>query len=305
MMTDKNWIDDMQSLVDVDSRVHTGAKRRDVLRGALGVGFAAAVLPVSAATISTPTTGLDTAEVQINVDGEDVPVYMAKPAGKSTGMPVVLVLSEIFGAHEHICDIARRFAREGYMALAPELFIRQGDPMGYANMADLMREVIAKTPDEQVKKDLDACVAWAKQNGGDVSRLGVTGFCWGGRQVWLYAASQPLVKAAVAWYGRLEGETTPFTPLHPVQIAAKINAPVLGLYGGADRGISQESVGRMKSLLSDAANGGNKAAAASQFVVYPDAPHAFHADYRPSYRQEAAQDGWKRCLQWFAKYGAV
>jgi hypothetical protein len=155
-MTDKDWIEDIESLADVDSKEHAGASRRDVLRGALGVGFAAAVLPVSASTISTPTTGLDAAEVQINVDGEDVPVYVAKPAGTRTGLPVVLVVSEIFGAHEHICDIARRFAREGYMALAPELFIRQGDPMGYANMGDLIREVIAKTPDEQVKKDLDA-----------------------------------------------------------------------------------------------------------------------------------------------------
>ena len=304
-MTNKNWVDDIESLVDVDAKAHAGASRRDVLRGALGVGFAAAVLPVSANTISTPIAGLDTKEIQIKVDDEDVPVYVAKPEGKTTGMPVVLVISEIFGAHEHICDIARRFAREGYLAMAPELFIRQGDPMGYAQIADLIREVISKTPDEQVRRDLDACVAWAKQNGGDVSRLGITGFCWGGRQVWMYAASQPLVKAAVAWYGRLEGEPTPFTPQHPVQVADKIQAPVLGLYGGADRGISLESVERMKALLGDAGKKGNKAAAASAFVVYPDAPHAFHADYRPSYRKEAAQDGWQRCLAWFKTHGAA
>lgn len=304
-MSDKNWIKDIESLVDVDATAPAGASRRTLLRGALGVGFAASVLPVTAETISTSSLGLDAKEVQIKVDGVEVPVYVAKPEGKAYGLPVVLVLSEIFGAHEHICDVARRFAREGYMALVPELFIRQGDPMGYAQMADLMREVIAKTPDEQVRRDLDACVGWAQQNGGDVTRLAVTGFCWGGRQTWLYAASQPLVKAAVAWYGRMEGEMTEFTPRHPIQMAAKLKAPVLGLYGGADTGISQSSVDRMKIQLDRAGKEGNKAAAASEFVIYPDAPHAFHADYRPSYRAEAAKDGWKRCLEWFKKNGVA
>ena len=304
-MTDTSWIKDVESLADVNANQHAGANRRDILKGVLGAGFAASVLPVGAETISTSTYGLDAKEIYIQVDGVDIPVYVARPEGKTHGLPVVLVLSEIFGVHEHIADIARRFAKQGYLAMAPELFIRQGDPMGYAQMSELIKEVISKTPDEQVRRDLDGCVAWAQQNGGDVTRLGVTGFCWGGRQVWLYAASQPLVKAAVAWYGRLEGDQTEFTPQHPIQLARKLMAPVLGLYGGADQGISISSIDRMKTQLARAAEGRNPVAGQSEFVIYPDAPHAFHADYRASYRKEAAEDGWKRCLEWFKKFGVA
>jgi carboxymethylenebutenolidase len=297
-MNQADLIVDSQALLDART-LGEGATRRTALKAALGVGYAAAALPIMAQTaIKTPSDGLTVGEVMVDVNGFKMPVYRAAPAGK-TGLPVVLVLSEIFGVHEHIADIARRFARQGYMALAPELFIRQGDAQSYGEMAKLMSEVIGKVPDAQVMGDLDATVKWAAANGGDTTRLGVTGFCWGGRQVWLYAAHNPAVKAGVAWYGRLVGQVSDLTPKHPLDIAANIHGPVLGLYGGADTGIPLDTVDKMKAALA----AGDAAAKASQFVVYPDAPHAFHADYRPSYRKEAAQDGWKRATDWFKANG--
>jgi carboxymethylenebutenolidase len=275
--------------------------RRGFVGGTLGAGFAAAAGPVAAQTvISTPSDGLTVGEVMVPVGDFRMPVYRAAPAGR-TGLPVVLVVSEIFGVHEHIADVARRFARAGYFALAPELFVRQGDAASYGEVAKLIAEVIAKVPDEQVMKDLDATVAWARTQGADAGRVGVTGFCWGGRITWLYAAHNPAVKAGVAWYGRLVGNATPLTPRHPVDVAGQLHAPVLGLYGGQDTGIPLDTVERMKAALA----AGNAAAKKSQFVVYPDAPHAFHADYRPSFRKEAAQDGWKRCLDWFRTHGVA
>lgn len=274
--------------------------RRSFVQTAVGSGFAAAVLPVSAQTITTDTAGLTAGVVNIPVGGSSIPAYRAAPAGK-TGLPVVLVLSEIFGVHEHIADVARRFAKLGYLAIAPELFIRQGDAKAYTDIPKLQAEVISKVPDEQVLADLDASVAWAKANGGDTSRLGVTGFCWGGRITWLYAAHNPAVKAGVAWYGRLVGNATPLTPKHPVDVAGKLAGPVLGLYGGADAGIPLDTVDKMKAALAS----GSAAAKKSEFVVYPDTPHAFHADYRPSYRKEAAEDGWKRAVAWFKANGVA
>ncbi len=273
--------------------------RRSFVKTAVGSGFAAAVLPVSAQTIKTDAQGLTAGEVMVPVGDFKMPVYRAQPAGR-TGLPVVLVISEIFGVHEHIADVARRFAKAGYLALAPELFVRQGDAQSYGEIAKLMQEVIAKVPDAQVMGDLDACVAWAGANGGDTSRLGITGFCWGGRITWLYSAHAP-VKAGVAWYGRLVGNNTELTPRHPVDVAASLKGPVLGLYGGQDAGIPLDTVDKMKSALA----AGGPAAKQSEFVVYPDAPHAFHADYRPSYRKEAADDGWKRALDWFKKHGVA
>jgi carboxymethylenebutenolidase len=214
---------------------------------------------------------------------------------------VVLVISEIFGVHEHIADVARRFARQGYLAIAPELFVRQGDAGSYGEMARLMSEVIAKVPDAQVMGDLDATVAWAAANGGDPTRLGITGFCWGGRITWLFAAHNPQVKAGVAWYGRLVGAPSALTPRQPVDLAVELKGPVLGLYGGQDGGIPLDTVEKMKAALAV----GSAAAKRSEFVVYPDAPHAFHADYRPSYRQAAAQDGWARCQAWFKANGVA
>ena len=274
--------------------------RRDFVQTALGSGFAAAVLPVGAQTIRTASDGLTVGEVTIPVGDFKMPAYRAAPAGK-TGLPVVLVISEIFGVHEHIADVARRFAKLGYLAIAPELFVRQGDAQSYGEISKLMAEVVSKVPDEQVMRDLDASVAWARANGGDVSRLGITGFCWGGRITWLYSAHNPAVKAGVAWYGRLVGDGAALTPKHPLDVAAQLHGPVLGLYGGADQGIPLDTVEKMKAALAQ----GGAAAKKSQFVVYPEAPHAFHADYRPSYRKEAAQDGWKRMLAWFKKHGVA
>ncbi len=277
-----------------------GMDRRTFVRTAAGSGFAAAVLPVTAQTIKTDSTGLSAGEVKIPVGSFLMPAYRAMPAG-GRNLPVVLVVSEIFGVHEHIADVARRFAKLGYLAIAPELFERQGDAQSYGEIAKLIAEVISKVPDAQVMGDLDACVAWAGANGGDSKRLAVTGFCWGGRITWLYSAHNPAVRAGVAWYGRLVGDTNALQPKHPIDVAQGLNAPVLGLYGGEDTGIPLDSVERMKRALA----AGSLAAQRSSFVVYPGAPHAFHADYRPSYRKEAADDGWKRCVDWFKANGAA
>jgi len=299
-MLEEKHVQDLEALVPGQS-TENGATRRTALKAALGVGYAASALPLMAQTaIKTPSDGLTVGEVMIDVNGYKMPAYRAAPAGK-TGLPVVLVLSEIFGVHEYIADTARRFAKAGYLAIAPELFVRQGDAQSYGEMAKLIAEVISKVPDEQVLRDLDATVKWAAANGGDASKLGITGFCWGGRQVWLYTAHNPAVKAGVAWYGRLVGDATPLSPLHPVDVAAELHGPVLGLYGAADTGIPLDTVDKMKTALA----AGNAAAKASTFVVYPDAPHAFHADYRPSFRKEPAEDGWKRALAWFKQHGVA
>lgn len=301
-MLTTDHIADSQALLDTRQPGAGGAAtRRTALKAALGVGYAASTLPIMAQTaVKTSAEGLTAGEVTIDVNGFKMGAYRAAPAGK-TGLPVVLVLSEIFGVHEYIADTARRFAKAGYLAIAPELFLRQGDAQSYGEMAKLMAEVISKVPDAQVMGDLDAAVKWAGANGGDVSKLGVTGFCWGGRQVWLYAAHNPAVKAGVAWYGRLVGASSALTPTHPVDIAGKLAGPVLGLYGGADTGIPLDSIDKMKTALA----AGNAAARASQFVVYPEAPHAFHADYRPSFRKEPAEDGWKRAVAWFQQHGVA
>lgn len=292
---------EIHGLVQGQPGAAVGATRRTAIRAALGVGYAAATLPIMAQTaVKTSAEGLVAGDVTIDVNGFKMPAYRAAPAGK-TGLPVVLVLSEIFGVHEYIADTARRFARAGYLAIAPELFVRQGDAQSYGEMAKLMAEVISKVPDAQVLTDLDATVAWAGANGGDLNRVGITGFCWGGRQVWLYTAHNPKIKAGVAWYGRLVGQSTALTPKHPVDIATQLSGPVLGLYGGADTGIPVATVAQMQNELAT----GNAASKASQFVVYPDTPHAFHADYRPSYRKAAADDGWQRALDWFKTHGVV
>jgi carboxymethylenebutenolidase len=287
------------SQADFDSLLPARSfSRRAFVRTTVGSGFAAAVLPVTAQTIKTDSQGLDVGEVMIPVGGETIPAYRAAPAGK-TGAPVVLVISEIFGVHEHIADVARRFAKAGYFAVAPELFVRQGDAASYGEIAKLVAEVISKVPDAQVMADLDATVAWAKGQGANTGRLGITGVCWGGRITWLYAAHNPAVKAGVAWYGRLVGQGNPLQPRHPVERVGQLHAPVLGLYGGQDGGIPMSTVAQMQNALAD----GSAAAKASTFHVYPDAPHAFHADYRPSYRKAAAEDGWARCRAWFAQHG--
>ena len=294
-MSMKDRIQDTEALLH-DTRAPT---RRRALQTALGVGYVAAAGPLNAQTaVKTPADGLVSGEVTIDVQGFKLPAYRSAPAGK-TKLPVVLVVSEIFGVHEYIADVTRRLARQGYLAIAPELFVRQGDPNEFGEIARIQSEIIAKVPDAQVMNDLDACVAWAARNGGRSDQLAITGFCWGGRIVWLYAAHQPKLKAAVAWYGRLVGASTPLTPRHPVDLAADIQAPVLGLYAGADAGIGLDTVDKMKAALSQ----GSAAAKASSLVVYPEVPHAFHADYRPSYRQAAAEDGWQRLLAWLKRHG--
>ena len=282
----------------------SGSSRRTALKMALGVGYAAAAAPVIAQTaIQTPATGLTAGTIKYTVDGYEVSAYRAAPEGKQN-LPVVLVIQEIFGVHDYIADTCRRLAKAGYLAIAPELFARQGDPRKFTEISALQSELVSKVPDAQVIKDLDGALDWAKANGGDTSRAAITGFCWGGRITWLYAATGK-VKAGVAWYGRLEGTVNANQPKHPTDIAKDLQAPVLGLYGGKDQGIPLDSVETMKHDLQAAAKAGNAAAQASLFHVYPDAGHAFHADYRPSYRKDAADDGWKRMLEWFKIKGVV
>lgn len=293
----ENLKQDAESLLAKTS-LSDGVGRRDFIKAAVGTGFAVAALPVVAQTmIHTDTAGLTAGTVKVNVGGTEVPFYRAQPEGK-TNLPVVLVISEIFGLHEHIADMARRFAKLGYLALAPDLFVRQGDPTKVASISDLMKDIIAKTPDQQVMTDLDAIVAWAKANGGNAAKMGITGFCWGGRITWMYAAHNPALKAGVAWYGRLVGEPNTMSPTNPVDIATTLTVPVLGLYGLKDTGITQESIAQMKGLLA-------KGHTQSTFVVYPDAGHAFNADYRPSYVEADAKDGFKRALAWFKEHGVA
>ena len=278
---------------DFDSLVPAvGFTRRGFVATALGAGFALAAQPIMAqTTITTDTTGLVAGEVKIGMLG----AYRAMQEG-GKNLPTILVVSEIFGVHEYIADVCRRLAKLGYLAIAPELFARHGDPRKLTNVQDILSSIIAKVPDKEVMADLDACAAWAKSNGGDPARLGITGFCWGGRQTWLYSTHNPNVKAGVAWYGRIDGEVNERTPKWPLDIAGEIKGAVLGLYGGKDQGIPIEDVEAMSEAL-------KKAGGKSLIHVYPDAPHAFHADYRPTYRKEAAEDGWQRLQAWFKQHG--
>ncbi|CAO4182448.1 dienelactone hydrolase family protein [Methylorubrum aminovorans] len=287
---------------DADLRslaAQTTLSRRTVIATSLATGFALAVQPVAAqTTITTDTNGLSAGEVKIPTQDGEIPAYRAMPA-EGGPFPTVLVIQEIFGVHEHIKDVCRRLAKLGYFALAPELYARQGDVSRLTNIQQIVSEVVSKVPDAQVMRDLDAAVAYAKGTGkADTARLGITGFCWGGRITWLYAAHNPGVKAGVAWYGRLVGDASDLMPKHPVDVAADLKAPVLGLYGGADQGIPVATIDRMKGAC-------RAAGKTCDFVVYPDAPHAFHADYRPSYRAEPAQDGWRRLQDWFRQHGAA
>jgi carboxymethylenebutenolidase len=272
--------------------------RRGFVVTSLAAGFALAVRPVSADTITTDAKGLKAGEVKIKTADGEIPAYRAVPE-KGGAFPVVLVVQEIFGVHEHIKDVCRRFAKLGYLAIAPELYARQGDVSTITEIQDIISKVVSKVPDEQVMSDLDATVAWAqKSEKGDTSRLGITGFCWGGRITWLYAAHNKDLKAGVAWYGRLVGKEDKLHPKNPIDLVESLKAPVLGLYGGADMGIPKDTVEQMTKALKDAKK-------PSEIVLYPDTPHGFHADYRPTYRKEAAEDGWKRLLDWFKKNGVA
>lgn len=270
-------------------------RRKFIATATLATGFALAVQPISAQVITTDAKGLVAGAVKIPVKDGEIPAYRAMPAtGKN--FPIVLVIQEIFGVHEHIQDVCRRFAKLGYVAIAPELFVRQGD-VSKLSSVDEIRQVVAKVPDAQVLSDLDATTEWAvKSAQGNAGKLGITGFCWGGRITWLYSAHNPKVKAGVAWYGRLVGDATELTPKHPVDIASTLKVPILGLYGGQDTGIPLDTVEQMRSRLASSSS-------KSEIIVYPDAPHAFFADYRPSYREKEAKDGWQRLQAWFKQHG--
>lgn len=270
-------------------------RRNFIATATLATGFALAVQPISAKVITTDTKGLVAGAVKIPVQGGEIPAYRAQPA-TGNNFPIVLVIQEIFGVHEHIQDVVRRFAQLGYLAIAPELFVRQGDVAKLSSI-DEIRPIVSKVPDAQVFSDLDATVAWAvKSAKGNADRLGITGFCWGGRITWLYSAYNPNVKAGVAWYGRLVGDATELQPKYPVNIASTLKVPVLGLYGGKDTGIPLDTVEKMRNCLKSSSS-------KSEIIVYPDAPHAFFADYRPSYREKEAKDGWKRLQAWFKQHG--
>ncbi len=291
----------MNDLDQLDSLLGSSTPtRRRFIVNTIGAGFALAVLPAKAQVpIKTAADGLLAGAVAIPTGAAQLPAYRAQPA-TGNGFPVVLVVSEIFGVHEYIQDVCRRLAHLGYCAIAPELFARQGNPRQMMSVAEIIEKISSKTPDAEVMADLDATVAWAAQQGANTQRLAITGFCWGGRITWLYAAHQPAVKAGVAWYGKLTGPETPFNPRHPLQLVDRLKAPVLGLYGGLDTGIPLESVEAMEQALQDK---GSVAAKESRIHLYDNAPHAFHADYRPSYHKQEAEDGWQRMLAWFHQQG--
>lgn len=257
-----------------------------------------AARPISAQAITTGSYSLLVKDVKIPVSDGEIPAYLAHPA-EGSSFPVVLVIQEIFGVHEHIKDICRRLAKLGYLAIAPELFFRQGDVTSMVDINEIIAKVVSKVSDSEIIADLDATVNFVGMHtNGDVSHLAVTGFCWGGRITWLYCAHNPQVKAGVAWYGKLTGIVSELQATHPTDIASQLKVPVLGLYGGKDNSIPLESVERMKTLL---ATGDSH----SDIHVYTDAPHAFFADYRPSYRKEAADDAWERLQGWLTNNGML
>ena len=285
--------------------------RRTFVSSSLTAGFALAVQPVRADAIRTDDKGLSTQVVQLKTTNGPMPAFVAMPDGKGP-FPLVLVVQEIFGVHEYIKDVCRRFAKLGAMAIAPELFVRHADVSKMSDIQGIIKEVVSKVSDAQVMSDLDAAVAWAMASGklkapstSEKNKpvapdpvIGITGFCWGGRITWLYAAHNPRVRAGVAWYGRLTSDVTGNQPKHPLDVAKDLKVPVLGLYGGKDQGIPLEAVEKMKAALRDAKS-------ASDIHVYPEAGHAFHADYRPSYVKDAADDGWRKLTAWFKKNGVL
>lgn len=273
-------------------------RRKFITVTALAAGFAISARPISAQVITTDSEGLVAGEVKIPVADGEIPAYRARPA-RGGNFPLVLVVQEIFGVHEHIQDVCRRFAKLGYMAIAPELYARQGDVSQLSSIQEIISQVVSKVPDEQVMSDLDATVAWAKNSGkANIEKLAITGFCWGGRIVWLYSYHNPKVKAGVAWYGRLVSEPTSLTPKHPLDIAGELKVPILGLYGGSDTYIPNDTVEQMRRVLSAGDSG-------SEVLLYENTPHGFHADYRPSYRKDQAEDAWERLRDWFKRNGVI
>lgn len=285
----------MNDMTEADGLRDYPLARRGVLMTGLISGFTLATRRVEAQAIHTDATGIQAGEAKIPTSDGELPAYCARPAGPGPH-PVVLVNEEIFGVHEYIKDVCRRFAKAGYMAVATEYYARIGDLSKMTDVRQIITDVISKAPDARYMADLDATATWAGNNGGNTAAMGVMGFCRGGRQTWLYAAHNPTLKAAVAFYGPLEGTPSAIQPKTALDLAGDIKCPLLGLYGAMDQGISVDSVRRAES----AAKAANKTV---EIVVYPDAPHGFHADYRPSYRQADAEDGWKRTLAWFQRWG--
>lgn len=261
------------------------------------MGFSAAAGHIAATVVHTDTQGLNQADFQLPVADGVIDAYYAAPQNREQ-LPVILVVQEIFGVHEHIKDLCRRLAKAGYLAVAANLYQRQGDASTYTDIPKLVAELVSKVPDEQVYADLDACIAWAGQHGGDLKRIGITGFCWGGRLTWMYTAHNPQIKAGVAWYGKLSVGHGPLIKRVALDIAGELHAPVLGLYGAQDASIPLADIERMKAAMAQ----GNSHSQASRFVVYPESNHAFLADYRANYRQADAEDGWRRMLEWFQRY---
>lgn len=292
-----------EDIVNTNPSAPTFDRREFFVTSIIGAGlYAAAVSPIQAQTrIVTDDKGLVVGEVKIPVSDGEIPAYRAMPDKKNGKFPVVLVIHEIFGVHEWIQDVCRRFAKLGYMAIAPALYARQGEVKDLKDSREINRQVYQKIPDKQSMSDLDSTVVWASKNSGNTKKLSITGFCWGGRITWLYSAHNPKVKAGAAWYGRLT--PTPNSPVNelqpttPIDHVKELKVPVLGLYGGLDKGITVDSVTRMQEAL-------KKEKSKSEIVLYPNADHGFHADYRPSYNKEASEDAWKKLLAWFKKNGA-
>jgi len=274
-----------------------GVSRRGFAVTSLASGFAVASHPVLAQAITTDTKGLVVAEVQVKVGDGQVPAYVARPS-KAGRHPTMLVVQEIFGVHEHIKDMCRRYAKMGYYAIAPELFARQGDVSKMTDIPTILSQVVSKVPDAQVCADLDAALAFAKSSGhADTGRLGLVGYCWGGRTAWVYARHNPKLKAAVAYYGLLEGLKAPeLRPLDPIDFGDALKVPVLGLYSGIDAFVKQETIAKMRGLIAKSGSG-------SEIVVFPNVDHGFNADYRPSYDKAAATYAQKLASDWFKKHG--
>lgn len=282
-------------IIGLIRRAKLSRRRFMTTSAAAAAGYTLAAGPVSAGAIVTDTNGLDAGAATIETAAGSMPAYFAKPKGVAHP-PVVLVAMEVFGLHKYIKDVVRRLAKLGAFAIAPDYYFRLGDLAKISDIQKLIPLVNSK-PDAELISDLDASVRWAKSEGGDTSRLGIVGFCRGGRTVWVYCATNPNVKAGVAFYGSLvdPAEQKAIWPKSPIELALEMKAPVLGLYGGADQGIPPAQVDAMKASLSAAGK-------TAEFKVYPGAPHGFHADYRPSYSPDAARDAWSQMTSWFKQW---
>lgn len=274
----------------------TGLSRRGFVMTSLATGFAVASQPVMAQAISTDTQGLAVAEVKVPTADGQIPAYVARPA-KAGKYPVILVLQEIFGVHEHIKDMCRRFAKMGYYAIAPEMFARQGDVSKMNDIMGILTQVVSKVPDAQVCADLDAAVAFARASGqADAARVGLVGYCWGGRTAWIYARHNPKLKAAVSYYGLLDGMKSDIKPRDPVEFGAELKVPVLGLYSGIDAFVKPDVIAKMRGEIAKSGSG-------SEIVVFPNVDHGFNADYRPSYDKAAATYAMKLTRDWLKDHG--